>query len=119
MEALVEVIKDQPWALVPFGIVLALILGVRHLGLWQGQMAAQKPASGAQVAAVIVDPTALSQAAAEVAGLTVAVTDATIAVRAHTAATDRLADEVKEGAREVHELRREVRAMADKMRDRG
>ncbi|MCW5722850.1 MAG: hypothetical protein KIS86_17090 [Devosia sp.] len=119
MKALFDIIEDQPLALVPFGAVLALIFGVRHLGLWQGQMAAQKPASGAQVAAVIVDPTALTAAAGEVAGLTVAVTAATVAAGAHTAATDRLADEVKEGTREMRELRIELRAMTDKMRDRG
>jgi len=118
MDALFDLIKDQPLALVAFGAVLALIFGVRHLGLWQGQLAAQKPSGGAQVAAVIVDPTALQQAAGEVAGLSVAVADATLAVRAHTAATDRLADEVREGVREMEELRRELRAMSDKMRAR-
>jgi hypothetical protein len=52
-------------ALVTFGAVLAVIFGVRYFGLWQGQQHA--PASStasAQVAAVIVDPTALNKATA-------------------------------------------------------
>lgn len=63
-----------PAALVPFGAVLALIFAIRYLGLWQGLNAnPAKSASGAQVAAVIVDPTALNRVSDEAAKLTEAV----------------------------------------------
>jgi hypothetical protein len=56
-----------PYAAVSFGIVLAIIFGVRYLGLWQGQHSgAQNNASSAQVAAVIVDPSALNKATAAI-----------------------------------------------------
>lgn len=52
-----------PAALITFGAVLAVIFAARHLGLLQGQKAAPA-ADKAQVAAVIVDPTALNKATA-------------------------------------------------------
>lgn len=52
-----------PAALITFGAVLAVIFAARHLGLWQGQKAAPA-ADNAQVAAVIVDPSALNRASA-------------------------------------------------------
>lgn len=62
-----------PLALVVFAITLAVIFGVRYLGLLSGSNAApEKAASTAQVAAVIVDPTALNRltAAGEAVNLT-------------------------------------------------
>lgn len=114
MEALLEAIKDQPLALVAFGVVLAVIFAVRYLGLWQGQQSGPKPGvSSAQVAAVIVDPTALNAAAAEVAGLAVAIEQGVVALRAHTAATDRLADKTDTLQNGVDQLRTElIRAAA-------
>src|SRR5690606_18777645 len=76
------------------GMSLAVAFVVARFGLLQGQKAAPAGASQAQVAAVIVDPTALNKAADEVAGLTVAITEASVTARAHTAATDRLSDKV-------------------------
>jgi hypothetical protein len=62
MEKLAEL---PPAALVTFGAVLALIFGVRYLGLFQGQTASRDKDSGsAQVAAVIVDPSAINRATA-------------------------------------------------------
>lgn len=50
-------------ALITFGATLAIIFGVRYLGLWQGAKAAPATSpAAAQVAAVIVDPTALNNA---------------------------------------------------------
>lgn len=109
MEALLELIKDQPLALLAFGAVLALIFGVRYLGLWQGQTAGPKSSAGsAQVAAVIVDPTALQQAAGEVSGLAIAVSEGAVALRAHTAASDRLADKIDGLQDDVDALRTEL-----------
>ncbi len=64
-------------ALVTFGVVLAIIFAVRYFGLWQGQQhSPAASASSAQVAAVIVDPTALNKATAAVEDLVEALNDA-------------------------------------------
>lgn len=60
MENLAEL---PPAALITFGVTLAVIFAARHFGLLQGQRAAPT-AENAQVAAVIVDPTALNKATA-------------------------------------------------------
>ncbi|WP_354061826.1 hypothetical protein [Devosia sp. 2618] len=109
MEKLLDLIADQPLALVTLGIVLALIIGFRYLGLWQGQHTAPAASSGsAQVAAVIVDPTALLSAAGSVDGLTVAVTEANVTARAHATATDKLASQIDGLANVVDDLKNEV-----------
>lgn len=60
-----EKIADlPPTALITFGAVLALIFGVRYLGLFQGQSSAADKGGTAEVAAVIVDPSALNKATA-------------------------------------------------------
>lgn len=60
-----EVANLPPTALITFGAVLAVIFAVRYLGLFQGQSTSpEKSAAAAQVAAVIVDPTALNNATA-------------------------------------------------------
>lgn len=60
-------------ALITFGAVLAVIFGVRYFGLWQGQQhAPAASAASAQVAAVIVDPTALNKATAALDAYTAA-----------------------------------------------
>ena len=113
MEKLLEL---PPLAIVTFGAVLALIFGVRYLGLWQGQNSSPAASAGtAQVAAVIVDPTALNQAAGSVDGLTVALTAATVTLRAHTAALDRLADKTEQLDGGVDRLRDELLRISAKM----
>lgn len=62
-----------PLALAFFGATLAVIFGVRYLGLLSGERTPpEKSSSTAQVAAVIVDPTALNRltAAAEAMNMT-------------------------------------------------
>ena len=93
--ALPDLSQLPPWAAVAFAISLAIIVGMAWLGEKRGK-ASGSPQHSAQVAAVIVDPTALQAAAAEVSGLAVTLTEATVAVRAHTAAVDRQADKVDE-----------------------
>ncbi|WPE22519.1 hypothetical protein [Shinella zoogloeoides] len=69
MEKLAEL---PPAALITFGAVLAVIFAVQRLGLWQGQKST--PATDkAQVAAVIVDPSALNRLTEEVGKLVAAV----------------------------------------------
>jgi hypothetical protein len=57
-----ELANLPPTALVAFGLGLALIFGVRYLGLISGEKSTPvNNAAAAQVAAVIVDPTALNK----------------------------------------------------------
>lgn len=68
MEKLAEL---PPLAIVVFGATLAVIFAVRYLGIAAGASTApEKSASAAQVAAVIVDPTALNRASESVLELT-------------------------------------------------
>lgn len=62
-----------PAALITFGVTLAVIFAVQRFGLWQGQKSAPA-ADKAQVAAVIVDPSALNRLSDEVTKLVAAVT---------------------------------------------
>jgi len=99
-------------ALITFGAVLAVIFAVRYLGLWQGRQSSPASSStSAQVAAVIVDPTALNKA--------------TAALEAHTEATRRLTETVHEGSRhlntlaiEADRIREELRIQREIRRDR-
>lgn len=105
MEKLLEL---PPLAIISFGAVLALIFGVRYLGLWQGQNTGPAAsANTAQVAAVIVDPTALNAAAAEVSGLAFAVHELVVAVKAAGEQHKRTAEEL-DAIREELRIQREV-----------
>jgi hypothetical protein len=79
-----------PLALMTFGATIAVIFAVRHLGLMQGARTspAASPAA-AQVAAVIVDPTALNRA--------------TAVLEDHTAEMHRMA-EIGERLARAHEI---------------
>ena len=105
MEKLLEL---PPLAIITFGAVLAVIFGVRYLGLWQGQNTGPSASAGAaQVAAVIVDPTALNHAAASVDGLTVAVHELVVVMRDLAGHSKRTADEL-DAIREELRIQREV-----------
>lgn len=62
-----------PSAYVIFVISLAVIYAVQRFGLWQGEKGSSVQADKAQVAAVIVDPTALNRLSGEVGKLVAAV----------------------------------------------
>lgn len=62
-----------PSAYVIFVISLAVIYAVQRFGLWQGEKGSSVQADKAQVAAVIVDPTALNRLSDEVGKLVAAV----------------------------------------------
>lgn len=100
MEQLAEM---PPFAWVIFAVTTAVIFGVRQFGLLQGARStpASSPAA-AQVAAVIVDPTALNRA--------------TDAVNAHTDATRKLAEDIKEAGRHVQLMAIEVDRIREDMR---
>jgi hypothetical protein len=99
-----------PWAIAAFVIALALIVAVDRFGVRKGTVATAAPTGAAQVAAVIVDPTALNHATAAVEGLTMALTESNVIARQHQTATDRLADR-------IDELSGRVDRMTDKMVD--
>lgn len=74
-----ELIKSLP-PMAVFGVGIAIGIGwlVRSLGLAQGQAASPtSTSSAAQVAAVIVDPSALNRASAAGEGIAAAIRDAT------------------------------------------
>lgn len=96
-----------PLAVITFGAVVGLIFGVRYLGLLQGKKVDPAIAGGAQVAAVIVDPTALTAATAELSGLSVAVHELIAAIREASANQKRTAEELGD-IREEMRIHREI-----------
>jgi hypothetical protein len=103
MEQLAEL---PPLAIITFGVTVAIIFGVRHLGLWQGA----QPAAAAQVAAVIVDPTALNKA-------TAALENHTEALKALTKACTEGAEYERRMGIEMERIREELRIHRELMRD--
>lgn len=97
------------------GISIAIAFFVARFGVLQGQRAAPAAAAQAQVAAVIVDNTALNKLTGEVAGLAVAISEGNVTNRAHTAATDRLAGKIDELSDGVDKLRDQLVYVAAKM----
>jgi len=70
MEKVPDLNGLHPLAVVAFGATLAIIFAVRYIGIAMGMRAAPAAdASKAQVAAVIVDPTALNRLSDEVGRL--------------------------------------------------
>ncbi|UXS33975.1 hypothetical protein FY152_17585 [Agrobacterium tumefaciens] len=103
----VELLSKLPFpAVLMFGATLAVIFYVRHFGLKAGENAARpQKQSSAEVAAVIVDPTALN--------------NATEAVRAHTAeavnmrksferGTEKICDAVDRLSDQIDDLQKEM-----------
>ncbi|MBT9373222.1 hypothetical protein [Rhizobium sp. CSW-27] len=92
-----------PLALMTFGATIAVIFAVRHLGLMQGTRTspATSPAA-AQVAAVIVDPTALNRA--------------TAALDEHTAELHRFAEIAERSARAQEILGMELGRIREELR---
>ena len=93
-------------ALITFGATLAIIFGVRYLGLWQGAKAAPAASqAAAQVAAVIVDPTALNNATRALEAHTVEAINMRKSFERGTEkichALDRLSDQVDELQKEM------------------
>lgn len=73
MEKLPDLTGLHPLAILAFGATLAIIFAVRYIGIAMGMKAVPASDSGkAQVAAVIVDPTALNRLSDEVSGLVLA-----------------------------------------------
>lgn len=92
-----------PFAVITFGATSAVIFAVRYLGLWQGARAAPATSpAGAQVAAVVVDPTALNTA--------------TRALESHTVAVLELNETSKENGRSMATMAIEMDRIREEMR---
>jgi transcriptional/translational regulatory protein YebC/TACO1 len=92
-----------PLAIIVFGVTLAVIFGVRYLGLFAGANAApEKSMATAQVAAVIVDPTALNRATAAVEALNMTFMEMNMVAKEKTRVD-------RETAEELSNLREEIR----------
>lgn len=90
-------------ALITFGATLAIIFGVRYLGLWQGARSAPTTSpAAAQVAAVIVDPTALN--------------NATRALEAHTEAVYEMIETMKDSGRSFSNMAIEMDRIREELR---
>lgn len=89
-------------ALVALGATLGAIVGARWLGILSGQRAAPASSAAAQVAAVVVDPTALNRA--------------TTALEAHTEALRDLTEEVHDGNRTLKLLAQEIDRIREEIR---
>jgi hypothetical protein len=96
MEELIKFINALPTpAAIAFVMVLAAVVGVSWRGILQGRkLDPAKDVPSAQVAAVIVDPTALNAA--------------TVALNKHTEAIERLTDMFDRVREEMRELSREI-----------
>lgn len=96
VEELIEFVsKLPPTAAVSFAAVLAAVIGVSWRGILKGrEIDPARDVPAAQVAAVIVDPTALNAA--------------TAAVNKHTEAMERLTDMFDRLREEIRDLSREV-----------
>lgn len=96
-------------ALLAFGATLGAVWGARALGLLQGQRATA-PSQTAQVAAVVVDPTALNRAAAALEEHTDMMRKGVDTLRETNRHLDTLsieADRIREELRIQRELRRQ------------
>lgn len=93
-----------PAALITFGVTLAIIFAVQRLGLWQGQRAAPSTDS-AQVAAVIVDPSALNKATAALEAQT---EEAVNQRKSIERAVDNLVECLRDVTRSISALREEL-----------
>lgn len=97
-----------PLALIVFGITTAIIFAARHFGLSSGERSPpQKSQNSAQVAAVIVDPTALNRASASVEALNLTLMETNQIAREKTRVDTLMATEL-DRIREELRIQREI-----------
>jgi hypothetical protein len=100
--AMEKLVDAPPLALIAFGVTVALIFVTQRLGLFAGTNAGpEKARAAAQVATVIVDPTALNKATHALETHTAAINravsvaeDLTKSIALNAAELDRLRDEL-------------------------
>ena len=106
---LADLSQLPPWAVIAFGISLAIIVGLAWVGERRGRNGnPANSANSAQVAAVIVDPTALNAAAGQVSGLALAVHERVVVLKEATLQSQRKAEELDAIGEElrIHEVNR-------------
>ena len=115
-----EALRDAPpLAVIAFGITVAIIFAVRYLGLSSGSNATPgKSASTAQVAAVIVDSTALNRASNALESHTLVVNRQVAVAERHVALLDDMRAALAECAEELGRIREEMRIQREVRRDR-
>ncbi|WP_157959926.1 hypothetical protein [Devosia submarina] len=120
MDELVRLIGSLPMpALLVFAAVLALIFGVRHMGLLQG-LRALAPAEGAgegtgRILGAVIDNkkadeliAAFTKVASELADNTEATKETGNAIRANTAAAISMGGDITDARTDIRELTREI-----------
>lgn len=116
MEQMAEL---PPVALAFFGIALALIFAVRYLGLLSGSnVTPEKSAAAAQVAAVIVDSTALNRASNALESHTLAVNRQIAVAERQLGLFDDVRKALSECSEELGRIREEMRIQREVRRDR-
>lgn len=112
-----EIAKLPPLAIIAFGITLAIGLLVVRFGLFQGMKAAPvASAATAQVAAVIVDPSALNRLTGEAAGVSVALEQVVVVGRELVEANRNVARSLNQLTDGISDLRDEVIRSAAKIK---
>ncbi len=112
-----------PWAVIAFGISLAIIFGLAYLGERQGKRAPQPIADGAQrVLGAVIDNkkadeliAAFNKVAGELADNTEVWKELTQTLRANTAAAISLGGDITDARTDVRELGREIVKLAARM----
>lgn len=106
-----------PLALVVFGITSAIIFAVHRLGITFGSSSpAASPAVAAQVAAVIVDPTALNKATSALEAHTEAQRAQTKALESQSAMLRKLMQGGEEMTRAIEHMSTEYDRLREEMR---
>lgn len=109
MEELIS--KLPPSAMIVFSIALAILIFTQRMGFWQGaKTPPDKSEAKAQVAAVIVDSSALNMATAAVEALNMTLIEYNTLTRKMLESEDDLTEEIRK-LREEITLSREVNAM--------
>jgi hypothetical protein len=97
-----------PLAIIVFGVTLALIFGVRYMGLLSGAGGApEKTQASAQVAAVIVDPTALNKLSAAGEAVNMTLIELVMVLKEKVRTEKQVAEEL-DSIREELRIQREI-----------
>ncbi len=119
MAELVELLQNLPLpALLVFAAVLAAVVGVRFLGVWQGMKAPPSGAAeggGGRILGAVIDSkkadeiiAALNKVAGELADSSDSQVELANAIRANTASVVAAGDDITNARVEIRELTREI-----------
>lgn len=109
MEKLLDAAGLNPLTAIAFGVALAIIVAVRQMGIAMGAKAAPLPPTrAAEVAAVIVDPTALNKLTGQVETLNETLSEIVDVGREMVKVNSHMAMEISR-CREELRIHREIR----------